>query len=122
MANRPSPEGIPSCSRSAREADGGHELQLPGTFKSDRLKSHIARHEVLATRTEFRGNGTVFRLAHTTGIRVRPTIDHDLPIRWPAALMPPLVHDRHPAAWFECETERVRSVPQVQGQSSGDPH
>jgi uncharacterized protein (TIGR04141 family) len=34
-------------------------------FERNRLKSHIARREIIVTRNEFRGYGRVFRLAHT---------------------------------------------------------
>ncbi|WP_370942383.1 DUF6119 family protein [Amycolatopsis sp. cg5] len=42
------------------------------TFEKNRLRSHIARREIIATRNEFRGLGRVFRLAHTTHKVIKP--------------------------------------------------
>ncbi|TKG63808.1 DUF6119 family protein [Prauserella endophytica] len=41
------------------------------SFERERLSSHIARREIIATRNEFKNNGRVFRLAHTKRIRSR---------------------------------------------------
>jgi uncharacterized protein (TIGR04141 family) len=51
------------------------EKFTPDSFEKDKLSSHIARREVIATRNEFKGRGFTFRLAHTK--RGRATLDSE---------------------------------------------